>query len=407
MKWSLLFSLSFRNTFRNKKRNFISSIAIVAGVFALIFGEGVVDGIDESVIRGQETVLGGHVLLRPMDYPTDGRNYPLKKTIAPDEELHSFLQSDEIAAWTTRLYFRTRLIKGADSLRIKTIGYDQKKEASVFAQSDWYIQGHWPNKPKQIAIGHSFASLMALNIGDRVILEARSRPGAINALDYTITGIVNAQNGGVDAFTAWMPLTEVDTFIQAEGARSHIALRLTKGRAMAKEIAQSFQHNDWTATTAISEVSDLMEINKFRRKAFSFISLILMAIAATGIANTIIMAAYERVAEIGTLRAMGMQQREVLFLFIIEGAFLGIFAGLIGSTISSVLNYYLSIQGIDISQQAEAIGEMAIPTSMYTQFSFTQVLYAVAFGVLISLLASIWPATHAVQINPADAVRGD
>jgi len=407
MKWSLLFSLAFRNIFRNKKRNFISSVAIIAGVFALIFGEGLVDGIDESVIRGQETVLGGHVLLRPTDYPTDGRNYPLKKTIIPDEELLNFLRSDEVAAWTTRLYFRTRLIKGSDSLRIKTIGYDRKKEASVFTQKDWQIQGQWPEKSQQIAIGHSFASLMELNIGDQVILEARSRPGAINALDYTITGIVNAHNGGVDAFTAWMPLTEVDTFIQTEGARSHIALRLANGRAMAEEVAQSLQHNDWTAATAISEVADLMEINKFRRKAFSFISLILMAIAATGIANTIIMAAYERVAEIGTLRAMGMQQREILFLFIIEGAFLGIFAGLVGSILSSLLNYYLSIYGIDISQQAEAIGEMAIPTSMYTQFSVAQILYAMSFGVLVSLLASIWPATHAVQINPADAVRGD
>ena len=351
MRWALLLRLAFRNLTRNKRRNLISCVAIFAGVFSMVIGDGLIEGIDESVIRSQETVLGGDIVMRPTGYPTDGRNYPLQKTLSPDSHIKELLNSKDIQSWTTRLFFRARIIKGSDSIRAKVIAYEKDREATVFNQNDWFIEGIWPSKDKEVVVGSNFAALMNLHIGDHIIIEAKSKPGALNALSFSVVGIVNAGNTRADSFTVWMPLSQADSFIQSAGARSHISLKLKSGRSTASTVANTLSQNGWIAKTATEEVSDLLEVNKFRRKAFSFLSLIIMGIAATGIMNTIIMATYERITEVGTLRSMGMKNNEVIGLFLIEASLLGIFSGLIGGLTGAGLNYVLSIKGIDFSSQ--------------------------------------------------------
>ena len=130
-----------------------------------------------------------------------------------------------------------------------------------------------------------------------------------------------------------------------------------------------------------------------------------MAIAATGITNTVIMAAYERIAEVGVLRALGMQKSDIRNMFLIEGSIMGLLAGLVGAILGGSANYYLSVEGIDLTEHAKNVGELPFPTMIYSAFSIPQILLFVFIGASIALLASLWPAFHAVKINPAEAVR--
>jgi ABC-type lipoprotein release transport system permease subunit len=119
------------------------------------------------------------------------------------------------------------------------------------------------------------------------------------------------------------------------------------------------------------------------------------------------MAAYERVREIGTLRAMGMSQGAIRALFLIEGALLGLFAGLLGAGIGAAIVAWFSANGIDIGWVVNNLGEVSMSTLLYMHFSWRPVIFSVGFGLVISLLASLWPAQHAASLNPADAVRAD
>ncbi|MEC8380299.1 MAG: FtsX-like permease family protein, partial [Myxococcota bacterium] len=105
------------------------------------------------------------------------------------------------------------------------------------------------------------------------------------------------------------------------------------------------------------------------------------------------------------VRAMGMQNRDVQLMFLLEGTIMGLLAGICGGLLGGALNYYLSYTGIDLSSKADTFGEVPIPTVIYTAFSISQILWAISFGLIVALLASIWPAQHAVSIHPADAVR--
>jgi putative ABC transport system permease protein len=405
MRIGLSARLALRNLMRHKRRNALSGVAIVVGCFALIMGNGLVDGIDKVTLRLQEDTMGGHVLLRPTDYPSKGRNFPLDKATPPDAPLAKRLATASVEAWTQRLFFRARLIQGGSSLRIKVLAYDPLTDPDVFPREGWGLEGRWPGE-NELALGSGLAKLMGTSPDERVVLEARTRQGAINAMAYTVSGIVAVGNPAIDAMTLWLPMETAEELVRSEGARSHISIRLRGGRGAAEGFKIAIPSDGgWTATTAEEEMSDFMEINRFRRRAFSFISLIMMAIAATGIANTIVMAAYERIPEIGTLRSMGMQGSEVRAMFLLEGTCLGVIAGLVGCLAGGVLNYHLSVTGFDLSQAAKEMGELPMPTYMYTHFSFGRIAFALGFGVCVSLLASLWPASVAVRIGPAEAVR--
>jgi putative ABC transport system permease protein len=237
----------------------------------------------------------------------------------------------------------------------------------------------------QAALGGGLARLLGAKAGDLVAIEARTRAGAINALQLEVSGIVNVQNPAVDALGVWLPLPLADDLVRPEGARSHVALRVGGRSRAAGAAAELSALPGWTATTASWESRDLLALNDLRRRAISFVVFILMAIAGTGIANTVIMAAYERVREIGTLRAMGMSAGAIRALFLLEGAVLGLLAGVTGAVLGSAVAAWFSRHGIDLSKLGEAGGEMSFSTVLYMRPRWPPVITAVSFGAVVGL----------------------
>jgi ABC-type lipoprotein release transport system permease subunit len=132
-----------------------------------------------------------------------------------------------------------------------------------------------------------------------------------------------------------------------------------------------------------------------------------MALAGFGIANTILMAAHERVREVGTLRSMGMTEGGVLQLFLLEGALIGLLGGVFGALWGGGLAAHWARHPIDFSQAMQSRGSLSISALVYTRFSPEAIAFGVALGVVISILASIYPARVASRMVPADAVRAD
>ena len=404
--WFLL-RLAARNLARNKLRTFITSASVVAGVALMILGWGLVDGLDENFLRAARTTYAGEVLLRPGEYPDDGMRFPLDESLTIPDGLRAEL--DKSGPWTARAAFPARVVKLADADRVVMWAYDEKTETKVFDRKRWTIEGRWPaSGAKEIAAGWAFARLMHLSVGDEVIVEARTRAGAINALPYVVTGIVHTDNAGLDNGGAWMEMATAEELVQLEGARTHIAVLPPDGSAHAMALQTALSRDGWTGMTLTSECEDMLAINRIRRRALAVVVGMIMAIAATGIANTVIMAAYERVREIGTLLALGMPRSQVQALFLLEGAILGLVAGSIGATIGGNLVHYWQVNGFSVGEAVvEASGSRAVSQYVYTQFGWFPTLLSVAFGIWISVLASLWPAHNASRIVPAEAVRAD
>ena len=168
--------------------------------------------------------------------------------------------------------------------------------------------------------------------------------------------------------------------------------------------------------TKISEVKANMEkmgLNVFSfadqfeeiKRIFLFVNGILAAIgsialivAALGISNTMIMSILERTKEIGIMKALGAEEKEIKLIFFYESIIIGIIGSIFGLILASGIT---KIASIIINTQIPS-GDK--PIQMFV-FNWWLVLGSILFSIIISLLAGMYPAGRAANIDPIKALR--
>lgn len=405
--------LALRNVLRQRGRTALSMVSIIFGVAVLILGRGFIGGTKENIIRAQIDTASGHVLVVPADYPTTGGRFPLEGLLTLDGDTAAWLDA-HAEAWTTRTVFAARVVHGRDAVRVRGIGFGAG-DAAVFPRDGWRLQGEVPVAASDgVLLSAGVARLFDAAPGARLIFEVRTRDGAINALELPVAGVVRAGNPAFDRLGVMMPDALVQDLVQTRGAFSHLAVRLAS-RDDADAVAAALRPRLAGArvTTWREESRDLLDLQDLRQTMLDIIALALMAIAATGIANTVLMAAYERVREIGTLRAMGLTRGGVVALFVTEGAVMGTAGASLGAWLGGSVVHHYSIHGMDLSAMMETAGSTGvyenIPFSvmLYMEWSGTAVGVAALAGLLVALLASVYPALIASRMTPAEAVRAE
>jgi len=407
--------LAARNVFRHYGRTILSLVSIVAGVAVIIFGRGLIEGTRENIIRAQIDTVSGHVLVLPADYPTTGFQHPVDRLLELSPETAAWLDAHS-DAWTRRVLFTPQIVHGPDAMRVRAFGFLPGRDETVFPRGGWRVEGRMPrNQEDGILVGTGVARLFQLKPGTRVIMTARTVAGAINALEVPVAGVLTTGNPMIDMVGVFMAMPLARELLRSGSGFSHLAVRLSN-RNQADQAAGELR-NRFGAQALVrtwhDETAGLLAAQDLRQTMLDVIALALVAIAAAGIANTILMAAYERVREIGTLRAMGMTRLGVLGLFVGEGLLTGSAGALLGSAIGGWLMYKFSRDGIDLSGLIAGVGSggayNSIPFSavLYSGFSWATIVGAGAFGLMVAVLASLYPAVIASRLLPADAVKDD
>ena len=127
-----------------------------------------------------------------------------------------------------------------------------------------------------------------------------------------------------------------------------------------------------------------------------------LLVASFGIANTMIMSILERTREIGIMKAIGAEDREIKLIFFVEAAVIGLSGGLIGTLLAWVVDgtaNRLAYRFILKPQGASYVDFFSLPP--YLSFG------AILFALVISILAALYPAARAARIDPVKALRHD
>jgi len=125
-------------------------------------------------------------------------------------------------------------------------------------------------------------------------------------------------------------------------------------------------------------------------------------VASFGIANTMIMSILERTREIGIMKAIGAEDREIKLIFFVEAAVLGVSGGIIGTILAWGLDGIanrLAYRFILKPQGASFVDFFSLPPYLS--------LGAIAFALVVSILAALYPAARAARIDPVRALRHD
>jgi putative ABC transport system permease protein len=150
----------------------------------------------------------------------------------------------------------------------------------------------------------------------------------------------------------------------------------------------------------------LLDASKSLRTFFSVFDLLLgifgslaLAVATLGIVNTLVMAILERRREIGVLKALGAADLDVQQLFFVEAGVMGLFGGILGVLFGWLLGRALTF-GTNVYLKRQNLNSIELSSvPLWLVFS------AIAFAILVSLVAGLYPASRAAKLNPVDALR--
>lgn len=406
----LLFRLAIRNLWRNARRTVLTTTVIIVGIGILVLGEGFISGVEQNIVIAAEDGLVGHVTIRPPNYPDQMGQHPVDELLELSAEQRKFLD-DNTKGWTGRLLFLPTLIAGEDWMAVRAIGYDPETDERVFRRGLWRVEGAHPAPgTDEIMVSPGMRDLLKLEIGGQYVLQVRTHAGAINALDVQVSGVLTTTNMAMDNTAIWVP-KELAERLVATQKLSHYSMRLSHRDdigALVPRLHEMFG-DQVSMITWETETRDLLKLQGIRRRALNILVFVLMALAAFGMANTILMAAHERTREVGTLRAMGMERFGVVKMFLLEGGLMGFGGSVLGVLWGGALVAHWASSPIDLTnfQADDVAGSLSFSALIYTNFEWSMLVIAVVFGTMIAILSSVYPARVASGMAPADAVRAE
>jgi len=158
------------------------------------------------------------------------------------------------------------------------------------------------------------------------------------------------------------------------------------------------RNRDFTVTSFKSITDQISSITGIMTLFVGGIAAISLIVGAVGIANTMYMSVLERTNQIGILKALGCTTYEVLRIFLIESALIGMVGGVIGTIIGSIVSLIIPMFG------AGMFGEGPGP-AFVTLLTPQLIAFGIAFSIAIGMASGIFPARQAARMQPVDALR--
>ena len=121
-----------------------------------------------------------------------------------------------------------------------------------------------------------------------------------------------------------------------------------------------------------------------------------LIVAAIGITNTMMMSIYERTKEIGVMKVIGCDMRDIRTLFLMEAGFIGLIGGVVGIGFSFLISFI--------------INQIVMKMGMEMTLSYIPLWLAgssVGFAILVGMVAGFFPALRAMRLSPRAAIRNE
>jgi len=167
-------------------------------------------------------------------------------------------------------------------------------------------------------------------------------------------------------------------------------------------VRQQITDLGFSSFSIVDEIDQIRTVFLIIDSVLGLLGGISLLVASFGIANTMIMSILERTREIGIMKAIGAEDREIKLIFFVEAAVIGVVGGILGVLIAwgiDGLANRLAYRFILKPQGASFIDFFSMPIYLS--------LGAIAFALVVSILAALYPASRAARIDPVRALRHD
>jgi ABC-type lipoprotein release transport system permease subunit len=406
MAFGKLWTIAWRDLGRNRRRSFFSILAVGLGLALLIVMNGFITGYLGSVVENTIRMETGHLQLRALSYESEKTSLLWKDLLeSPDALAQQANEMDEVQAAAPVLWASAYLNTRDESVGTRIYGVETTSAIySPFREA--MIGGEFltPDDRSGILIGKRLADSLNLGVGDTINMAIINSDGQPDESPFTIRGVYSTGIFSYDDSAVLMPLSKAQAFANTGGRASAVTMLLNEEES-ADAVAAALRSPEVNTLTWKSLNELLLQTFDAATSFYVYMYGIVILIVAVIIANTLLMAVFERIREIGILSALGMKSRQIRLMFLLEAAILGIFGVILGNLIGAAGVAYLAANGIPTGDMGAAAADLAIGASLNAEFNPGGMLSLSAWTLIITLLASLYPAWYAARQEPAHALH--
>lgn len=399
------FKMAYRNLGRNRRRSVLSALALSIGLALMLFIASFYEGEMRSSMESTLRLDSGHIQIRSIDYDPDKLSVAWEYLIENPEQVAGQVEAlGQVQVATPRLIASGIVSVGDESSGVQIMGVDPTSSANQ-PYEDGMQSGNFPaaDDREGILIGQPLAENLSLKVGDQLNLLVNTSNGTVDEQLFTVRGIFNTGVTTYDKSIVLLPLTKAQAFSGAESRASYIFV-LLKDREQTDAVATALQSPNYTVKTW-TELNEILVLMEDFSNAYLFIlNLIVMGVTATVIVNTLVMSVFERTREIGILTAIGMKGRQIIGLFLAEASMLAAGGLVFGLLLGWGLAAYFGQVGIYFGDLG--ISGFYLGDRIYTYLTTDDTIYLTTMALVITLLASLYPARLASRMEPVEALHG-
>ncbi len=397
---------------RAKRRNgFISFISmasilgIALGVTVLITTLAVMSGFQKE-IRDRLLQMSAHTTISRDGEPMSDWQRAVDAAYQ-DPRVAGAAPYIEIQAMISGTRVQGALVQGVDPTmepKVSVVAEKMKKGRFDSLESGSY----------NLLLGQELAIWLGVGVGDQVVVtlaEVQGTPmGAIPRMKrFTVSGIFEAGYNEIDRGVAFANMQDLERVLRIDGATG-VRLKLHDmdkaldvGVELAQRLGGAYRVSDWTQQNA-----NLYHSLRMEKVVMGILLSLIIAMGAFNLVSSQVMLVTDKQADIAILRTLGLTPRGVMGVFMVQGSLIGIIgtvAGVIGG-ITLTLNLERILGAIEAVFNVKLLPEdVYYITGLPTDMQPADIVVITVIALLMSFLATLYPAWRAARTQPAEALR--
>lgn len=370
---------------------------LAIGVAVLILTLAVLDGFESEI---EQKIIGfdGHIRIRGYF----DRNLP-----EVDSHLDAILSNiNDITASEPYISQAAMIRVGRETHGIMVEGVPSSGIEKIIATPQFITQGEFDlSGDGTVVMGAALANQLGLTVGKKVTLLDMAnlgRPGKLPGIrQFRIIGIYDTGLKDYDETVVYMSLADAQELFGMPAQISGRIVRLRdKDETESVSAAIASEGVLYISETWLDRHGRLFAWLRSQKQPMIIVFGLIALVAIFNISSALTMIVMEKNRDIGVLRAMGFSRRNISQLFLVEGGLIGLIGVGLGICLALIVGF-LQIR----------YGFFRIPAEIYfmsqlaVKFHLQQFITVGAFGFLLALVATVYPAWKASGVQPADAVR--
>ncbi|MDE2804449.1 MAG: ABC transporter permease [Gemmatimonadota bacterium] len=406
--------MAWRNLWRNRRRTALTASALSFGFVAAVLMMGFMNGMMEEMVSNGTEVVTGQIQIHAERYRPERS---IHDTMGGREGLDvsalvaAAAAQEGVAGVAPRLYGGGLVSSGDETVGAVLMGVDPELERRVSRFASVFVEGRMPG-PGEVAVGAALAGKIGVAVGDEAVLVAPAADGSTGNDLFTVSGIYRLGLGGFDDSYALLELGTLQDFLAMSQGRIHeVAISVDRVRdadPVAESVAGAVAGLSPDLVTEPWSVflGQLYFVVSLASAMNSIVAFIIFGMAVFGVANTMLLATFERRREFAVARALGTSGGALGRIVVYEGLLLGVVALAAGAALAFPLLAHVHANPIDLSFFIGTYSFMgsAIRPLLTVEYSFVEPLVSAVALLGTGIVSALLPAWRVARLPPADVL---